>query len=187
MRIIIVGKSASGKDYFKKLLEDRGAVLDVSMTTRPKRDGEKNGVDYFFVDDAEFTENVRLGNMLQWQEFKGYKYGTHFRQWKDAEVFIMNVSGLAQLSENERAKAVVYYMNVSGVERFPRMLARDYNMTLAEYNTLVDKRDKKALEIEKAIHERINADEKEYANFDDYDVEVRNPNFLNPKHLPDNE
>ncbi|WP_097968305.1 guanylate kinase [Streptomyces sp. or20] len=50
--------------------------LSVSATTRKPRPGERNGVHYFFVDDEEFGKLVANGELLEWAEFAGNRYGT---------------------------------------------------------------------------------------------------------------
>lgn len=77
--IILSGPSGVGKGTIRKqLIED--SVLpfwySVSMTTRPMRPGEVNGVDYIFVDDETFDKNVKENNFLEHVEFVGHKYGT---------------------------------------------------------------------------------------------------------------
>jgi guanylate kinase len=50
--------------------------LSVSATTRRPRPGEEHGVQYFFVDDDEFDKLVANGELLEWAEFAGNRYGT---------------------------------------------------------------------------------------------------------------
>jgi guanylate kinase len=50
--------------------------LSVSATTRKPRPGEKHGVHYYFVDDDEFDKLVANGELLEWAEFAGNRYGT---------------------------------------------------------------------------------------------------------------
>ncbi|ARQ71757.1 guanylate kinase [Streptomyces marincola] len=50
--------------------------LSVSATTRKPRPGERHGVHYFFVDDEEFDKLVANGELLEWAEFAGNRYGT---------------------------------------------------------------------------------------------------------------
>ncbi|MBX6381610.1 MAG: guanylate kinase [Microbispora sp.] len=50
--------------------------LSVSVTTRKPRPGERHGVEYFFADDDEFDELVASGELLEWAEFAGNRYGT---------------------------------------------------------------------------------------------------------------
>jgi len=50
--------------------------LSVSVTTRKPRPGETDGVEYYFVDDAEFDRLIAAGELLEWAEFAGNRYGT---------------------------------------------------------------------------------------------------------------
>ncbi|MEV5409110.1 guanylate kinase [Thermopolyspora sp. NPDC052614] len=50
--------------------------LSVSVTTRRPRPGETDGVEYHFVDDVEFDRLVAAGELLEWAEFAGNRYGT---------------------------------------------------------------------------------------------------------------
>lgn len=75
---IISAPSGAGKTtVIKKLL---GTVADlslaVSFTTRKKRPGEVDGVDYRFVDKAEFEDMVGKGGFVEWAEVHGEFYGT---------------------------------------------------------------------------------------------------------------
>lgn len=51
-------------------------VFSVSVTTRPKRKNEVNGVDYFFVDDKEFERRIKNNEFIEWERFYDYYYGT---------------------------------------------------------------------------------------------------------------
>jgi guanylate kinase len=51
-------------------------VLSVSATTRAPRPGERDGADYFFVDDAEFDRMIADGELLEWVEIYGHRSGT---------------------------------------------------------------------------------------------------------------
>jgi guanylate kinase len=50
--------------------------LSVSATTRKPRPGERHGVQYFFVSDEEFDKLIANGELLEWAEFAGNRYGT---------------------------------------------------------------------------------------------------------------
>ncbi|GAA3490592.1 MULTISPECIES: guanylate kinase [Streptomyces] len=50
--------------------------LSVSATTRKPRPGEKHGVHYFFVTDEEMDKLIANGELLEWAEFAGNRYGT---------------------------------------------------------------------------------------------------------------
>jgi guanylate kinase len=50
--------------------------LSVSGTTRPPRPGERDGVDYHFLSEAEFERLVRSGEFLEHARYSGHRYGT---------------------------------------------------------------------------------------------------------------
>src|ERR1700752_3979410 len=50
--------------------------ISVSVTTRRPRPGEVNGREYYFIDDREFDRMLAAGELLEWNEFAGNKYGT---------------------------------------------------------------------------------------------------------------
>ena len=50
--------------------------LSVSVTTRPPRPGERDGVEYHFVDGAEYGRMVRAGELLEHADYAGSSYGT---------------------------------------------------------------------------------------------------------------
>ena len=74
--IILCGKSGSGKSLVLNKLVKNGFKRVVTNTTRPPREGEKNGVDYNFMDDLQFLSLVRNGDMIEYQ-----KYNTEFGVW----------------------------------------------------------------------------------------------------------
>ena len=51
-------------------------MLSVSATTRPRREGETEGRDYFFLSEEEFRRWVEEGRFLEWAPYCGYLYGT---------------------------------------------------------------------------------------------------------------
>ncbi len=77
--VVISGPSGIGKGTVRKALFDmpnNNLVYSVSMTTRPKRPGEIDGVDYYFVSEAEFLKRKKSGKFLETAEFVGNYYGT---------------------------------------------------------------------------------------------------------------
>jgi len=66
------------------LQADRDITMSVSATTRPKRTGETEGVDYHFVDGPEFDRLIAAGDFVEWAPVFGYRYGTPKAPVKDA-------------------------------------------------------------------------------------------------------
>jgi guanylate kinase len=75
---VITAPSGAGKTSLIDALtgDDPTLKLSISYTTRPPRPGEKNGVDYHFVDDAQFLAMRSRGEFLESAEVHGYRYGT---------------------------------------------------------------------------------------------------------------
>ena len=75
---IISGSSGVGKGTVLKSLLERHPefMLSISCTTRSPREGEKDGVNYFFMSREEFTDCVNKDKFLEWAEFAGNCYGT---------------------------------------------------------------------------------------------------------------
>ncbi len=76
--IILSGPSGSGKDTVLNELVARNDDLrvSISMTTRKMRQGETDGVNYYFVDRDYFEKKVSEGKMLEYAEYAGNYYGT---------------------------------------------------------------------------------------------------------------
>lgn len=75
--VVISGPSGSGKSTIcKRLLQDPRYVFSVSATTRARRAGEVDGVDYHFLTPAEFRERVERGEFIEHAEVHGNLYGT---------------------------------------------------------------------------------------------------------------
>jgi guanylate kinase len=75
---VITAPSGAGKTSLIEALmrEDPSLRLSISFTTRAPRPGEKHGVDYHFVDDAEFLAMRGRGEFLESAEVHGHRYGT---------------------------------------------------------------------------------------------------------------
>ena len=83
---VISGSSGVGKGTVINAFMNRNKdfVLSVSCTTRAPRDGEIEGVNYFFVTKEEFTKCIENDKFLEWAEFAGNRYGTkrkYIEQW----------------------------------------------------------------------------------------------------------
>lgn len=76
--VVLSGPSGSGKDtVLAELFKlDIGLVQSVSMTTRKRRDNEKDGVDYLFVDEDCFVSAIEEGKMLEYAKYGNNYYGT---------------------------------------------------------------------------------------------------------------
>ncbi|MCX7919838.1 MAG: guanylate kinase [bacterium] len=75
--VVISAPSGTGKTTIcKKLVEVLPkTVLSVSVTTRKKRPGEKDGRDYFFVSETEFNHKMKRNELIEWSNVYGAYYG----------------------------------------------------------------------------------------------------------------
>lgn len=67
------GKTTIVKQILKKFPE---IVFSVSATTRPKRETESNGVEYYFINEEEFKQKIKANEFVEWEKFYDYYYGT---------------------------------------------------------------------------------------------------------------
>jgi guanylate kinase len=76
--IVLSSPSGAGKSTIARMLleADNDVTMSVSATTRPKRPGEVEDVDYHFVDDGEFDRMIAAGEFVEWAHVFGYRYGT---------------------------------------------------------------------------------------------------------------
>lgn len=74
----MTGPSGVGKGTLIGLLRERhpGLGLSVSATTRAPRPGERDGVEYHFLDAAEFDRRVAAGEFIEHADYSGNRYGT---------------------------------------------------------------------------------------------------------------
>ena len=75
---MITGPSGVGKGTLIRALLDRvpGLELSVSATTRPPRPGEKEGLDYHFLDEEDFSRRLQNGEFMEHAAYSGHRYGT---------------------------------------------------------------------------------------------------------------
>jgi len=67
------GKTTIIKEVLKTFPE---IVFSISATTRPKRDVESHGVEYYFISEDEFKKKIEKDEFIEWEKFYDYYYGT---------------------------------------------------------------------------------------------------------------
>lgn len=92
--ITITGPSGSGKDTVARMLSEMsGWPVLCSYTTRPKRDGEEDGREHFFVKEC----NVPQSEMLAYTKYGGYEYWTCVDQIKGSAIYVIDENGIREL------------------------------------------------------------------------------------------
>ena len=76
--VVVSAPSGAGKTTVCKKVaaEDSNVVKSVSVTTRPRRKTERDGVHYYFVSRKKFLEELEKGRFLEWAQVHGYLYAT---------------------------------------------------------------------------------------------------------------
>ena len=84
--IVLSSPSGAGKATLSRMLmeADREITMSVSATTRPLRNGEREGIDYHFVDDREFQSMVDADELAEWAYVFDHRYGSPKEPIKDA-------------------------------------------------------------------------------------------------------
>lgn len=126
-RIILAGAAGSGKDYLRDKLEERGFPVDISVTTRPMRDGEIPGETYHYIGVDHFKQLENRGKLYESVEFNGAHYGTLRQTWENSLIFIMTPSGIEHITESDREDCVIVYLNIEEKVRRERMSKRSDN------------------------------------------------------------
>jgi len=83
--IILTGPSGVGKGTVVKeiLSKDKNIWLSISATTREPREGEKEGENYYFLNQEKFKEMIEQNLFLEWAQFAGNHYGTPLSSVKE--------------------------------------------------------------------------------------------------------
>ena len=110
--LVLSGPSGAGKStIINHASKDIGDYyFSISTTTRDPREGEKDGVDYYFVTREEFEEGIKAGDFLEYATVHGNYYGTSLKPVKEAL---------------EEGKLVIFDIDVQG-HRLVRAKMGDY-------------------------------------------------------------
>ncbi|HOP56824.1 MAG TPA: guanylate kinase [Bacillota bacterium] len=142
------GPSGVGKGTIRKALfqiPDNNFCYSVSMTTRKPREGERDGIDYFFVSREEFEQHIKNGEMLEYAEFVGEYYGTprSFIEKKLSEgkevIMEIEVQGALQVREKMPEAVFIFIVPPSKQALYDRLIKRG-----TEANDVIQKRIVKA-------------------------------------------
>jgi guanylate kinase len=136
LMLVLSSPSGAGKTTLsRRLLEaDPGVALSISVTTRKQRPGEIDGRDYHFIDAAPFEAMVEKGELLEWAQVFGHRYGTPRAPVEAALVrgrdvlFDIDWQGTQQLREKAARDLVSIFVlppSIPDLERRLRSRAQD--------------------------------------------------------------
>jgi len=160
IKIILVGPAASGKDYIREKLTDKSKefCFSAKYTTRPIREGEEDGKEYFFITEKEFKELIPINFFIEYSIYNGWYYGTARIAWETCNLFILTPDGLRQLQNKniDLSNALILYFNPSKEIRKKRLSNR--------HDT-------------DSVERRLNADNIDFENFELFDIQIKNEDF----------
>ncbi|UCC72622.1 MAG: guanylate kinase [Gemmatimonadota bacterium] len=161
--VAVCGPSGAGKTTVARALVDRSDdfVFSVSATTRPTRPGEREGVDYDFVDRDEFEAMIRNGELLEWAEVHGELYGTPRANLEEAE---------------RRNRLLLLDIDVQGARQVVEALSDAVTIFLLppSFEVLMDRLRGRGSEDESRLRRRFETAKKELACLDEFQYVVIN-------------
>ncbi len=129
--LVLSSPSGAGKTTLSRLLLEREAgrlEMSVSVTTRARRPSEMDGRDYHFIDLARFDQMVQRGELLEWAEVFGNRYGTPRDAVEGAltaerdVLFDIDWQGTQQLARSARRDLVSVFILPPSYEELRRRL-----------------------------------------------------------------
>ena len=160
--IALIGEAGSGKDtLLQEILKKEPKFHEViSFTTRPPREGEKEGKSYFFITSEKFAEKILNFEMFEIAFFNNWIYGIG-KESIDEEninITILNPDGVYMLLENPQVDLMIYYVRANPKTRLLRQLNREENPDIDE------------------IIRRYKADLEDFSNLDFNYIAIANEN-----------
>ena len=172
MIFVLSGPSGSGKTTLRDLLlKDKALkkllVKSVSLTTRPMRLGEREGRDYFFINESAFISLRKNKRILEWTRYLGYYYATK----KD-----LLESSLI------KGKSVLLCLDFKGAKKIKKLYPREavtifiIPPSVKELRKRIEKRSLGTREEE--ITKRMSRAAEELRNIPEYDYALKNINLV---------
>jgi guanylate kinase len=167
--VILSGPSGSGKTSIAREVCAKIGLsktyFSISSTTREPREGEKNGVDYFFLSKDEFLQDIEKGYFLEWAEVHGNYYGTSLKPIEKAI---------------KEEKIVFLDIDVQGFDSikkiYPNIITSVF-VTTKNKNILIERLKQRGTETEESLKIRLINALNEMKKIDEYDYLLINDKF----------
>ena len=135
--IALIGEAGSGKDtLMQNILKKRSFDFNeiISCTTRPMREGEAEGVNYYYMTPEAFIGKVKNNEMLESTCFNNWYYGTSIDSLRDGSynIGVFNPDGIRSIRNNPRIDLTVFRIECLPKIRLLRQLNREENPDVNE-------------------------------------------------------
>ena len=132
MIYIITGPSGVGKNtIINELSNHLEFYFSISHTTRPRRDNEIDGKDYYFITEDEFENLIKSDQMIEYEQYGEFYYGTSKEELSnDSSIIILDleVNGATKLlEENNNFKGI--FIDIDDYELINRLKNRGHDST----------------------------------------------------------
>ena len=162
-KIVIVGKSCSGKTNLQNRFIKLGFTPAILTTSRPKRENETDGENYHFLSKSEMNVIEQHDGFLDKQSYREFDYGITFEEFIRSNLLILTPKNIKSLKQHNLLKDVlIIYIETSHGIRYKRTLKR-----LSTY----DDKNKRWVE-----------DDNDFENFRDFDLKLQ----VNSEQILDN-
>ncbi len=171
--LVLSGPSGAGKSTLIKtvLSHYEDVYFSISTTTRPKRPGEVDGRDYYFVTKEEFEKDIEAGMFLEWANVHGNYYGTSLRP---------------VLQALDEGKLVLFDIDVQGFYSIKKSalasLMTSVFVTTPTMSELRTRLEARGTDSELVIQERLKNAQVEMAHMKEYDYVIINEDLEASKH-----
>ena len=160
---VISAPSGTGKTTVsgKILKEIDGLIPSVSHTTRPRREGEIDGKDYYFISGEEFKRKIDANEFVEWNEYNGNYYGSSFENIEKAKklgkdlLLVIEVNGAGNIRKRHNNGIYIFILPPS-------------------INVLRERLVHRGAESGEAIERRIKIAGKEIQHYTEYDYVIIN-------------
>ena len=123
--LVISGASASGKTEVAHIIcKKYGLTRVITVTTREKRVGEVDGVDYFFVTKEEFQKLIKEDKLVEYAEYNGNFYGSRKDQIADDHILVVEANGLKAYIALNDPSIITFALTAHAKVREERMRCR---------------------------------------------------------------
>lgn len=141
---LIVGETGSGKDSVVNALNMKKVI---SYTTRPKREGETNGVEHYFVSNKEMDKIEKQSNIFAWTKTGDIRYCATDKEVETSKIYIINPDGIRWCKENYKGNIKTIVIGITA----PLKIRMERCKNRSDFST--------------AFKKRVAAEEEDYKKF----------------------